>query len=127
MVNKNVSLNLKLKVSLYKSVDGNWTLINQTVTNSDGRCADLLLRSAFQSGRYKLHFDVEKYFQSIQTISIYPSIEVDFPEKFKFTIFDDRFRFSFNFQITFDCLDQNSHYHIPLLLNPFGYTTYRGS
>lgn len=82
MVNKNVSLNLKLKVSLYKSVDGNWTLINQTVTNSDGRCADLLLRSAFQSGRYKLHFDVEKYFQSIQTISIYPSIEVDFPEKF---------------------------------------------
>lgn len=31
------------------------------------------------------------------------------------------------FQITFDCLDQNSHYHIPLLLNPYGYTTYRGS
>lgn len=30
-------------------------------------------------------------------------------------------------QIAFDCSDQNGHYHIPLLLNPYGYTTYRGS
>lgn len=35
--------------------------------------------------------------------------------------------FYFWWQITFDCLDQNGHYHIPLLLNPYGYTTYRGS
>lgn len=41
---------------------------------------------------------------------------------FGFSIFFDSI-----FQITFDCLDQNSHYHIPLLLNPYGYTTYRGS
>lgn len=64
------------KVSLFKLVDGNWLLINESVTNSDGRCADLLLREAFKSGRYKLYFDVDKYFQSTRTASIYPFVEV---------------------------------------------------
>lgn len=64
------------KVSLYKLIDGNWMLINESVTNSDGRCSDLLLRNAYQSGRYKLYFGVEKYFKSVQTTSIYPFIEV---------------------------------------------------
>lgn len=66
------------KVSLYKLIDGNWMLINESVTNSDGRCGDLLQREAYQSGRYKLHFAVEKYFKSIQTTTIYPFIEVHF-------------------------------------------------
>lgn len=64
------------KVSLFKLVDGNWLLINESVTNSDGRCADLLLRETFKSGRYKLYFDVDKYFQSTRTASIYPFVEV---------------------------------------------------
>lgn len=51
-------------------------LINESVTNADGRCGDLLQREAYQSGRYKLYFAVEKYFKSIQTTSIYPFIEV---------------------------------------------------
>ncbi|XP_055310462.1 5-hydroxyisourate hydrolase [Sitodiplosis mosellana] len=93
-----------VNVSLYRLIDGNWVLITESVTNSDGRCADLLLRTAFQSGRYKLYFDVEKYFKSIRSSTMYPFVE-----------------------ITFDCLEQESHYHIPLLLNPYGYTTYRGS
>ncbi|XP_031620594.1 5-hydroxyisourate hydrolase isoform X2 [Contarinia nasturtii] len=91
-------------VSLYKMIDGNWALINESVTNADGRCADLLLRSTFQCGRYKLNFNVEKYYERLQSSTIYPIIE-----------------------IIFDCLDQDSHYHMPLLLNPYGYTTYRGS
>lgn len=66
----------KLKVSLYKLTDGNWALINKSVTNADGRCADLLLQSSYQCGRYKLYFDVEKYFERLQTSSIYPFIEV---------------------------------------------------
>lgn len=115
-------------MSLYKLVDGNWQLINKAITNSDGRCADLLLRTAFQSGRYKLHFNVEEYFQSIQTTSIYPFIEVAFQDITNVNLCFWVFNFCVSiFQITFDCLDQNSHYHIPLLLNPYGYTTYRGS
>lgn len=63
-------------MSLYKLVDGNWVLINESVTNSDGRCAEFLQRDAFRSGRYKLHFAVEKYFKTIRSATIYPFIEV---------------------------------------------------
>lgn len=64
------------QVSLFKFVDSNWVLIHESVTNADGRCAEFLQRDAFRSGRYKLHFDVEKYFKSIRTATIYPFIEV---------------------------------------------------
>lgn len=64
------------QVALFKLVDGNWVLINDSVTNSDGRCAEFLQREAFRSGRYKLHFAVEKYFKSIRSSTIYPFIEV---------------------------------------------------
>lgn len=63
---------------MYKLVDGNWVLINASVTNADGRCADLLQQEAFRSGRYKLYFGVEKYFRTIRTETIYPFIEVMF-------------------------------------------------
>lgn len=65
-----------LKVSLFKLIDSHWVLINESATNSDGRCAELLQRDAFRNGRYKLHFNVDKYFKSIRTSSIYPFIEV---------------------------------------------------
>lgn len=65
-------------VSLYKLVDGNWVLINESATNADGRCAEFLQRDAFRSGRYRLHFAVEKYFKSIRTSTIYPFIEVQY-------------------------------------------------
>lgn len=61
-------------MSLFKLVDGNWVLINASVTNADGRCADLLQQEAFRSGRYKLNFGVEKYFKNTETI--YPFVEV---------------------------------------------------
>lgn len=69
-------------------VDGNWVLINDSVTNSDGRCAEFLQREAFRSGRYKLHFAVEKYFKSIRSSTIYPFIEVcsEFYQFLTFTI-----------------------------------------
>lgn len=51
-------------------------LIHESVTNVDGRCPEFLQRDAFRSGRYKLHFDVEKYFKAIRTATIYPFIEV---------------------------------------------------
>jgi len=55
-------------------------------------------------GRYKLHFDVDKYFTLKRIDTMFPFIE-----------------------IVFDVKKPTTHYHIPLLLSPFGYTTYRGT
>ncbi|XP_017780472.1 PREDICTED: uncharacterized protein LOC108565480 [Nicrophorus vespilloides] len=93
-----------LQVSLYKLIDGRWTYINEGTTNPDGRCCNFIESGSFSIGRYKLHFDVDRYFESREQTSLYPFIE-----------------------IVFDCRSPEELYHIPLLLNPYGYTTYRGT
>ncbi|XP_019698657.1 uncharacterized protein LOC105186934 isoform X2 [Harpegnathos saltator] len=96
-----------LQVSLYKLVDGRWTFMNESNTNPNGRCIDLLdhnTKSIGMGGRYKIHFDVEKYFSLRRIETMYPFIE-----------------------IVFDVKNPLGHYHIPILLSPFGYSTYRGS
>lgn len=77
-----------------------------STTTADGRCADLIdtANHTFTAGRYKLHFDVDKYFILRRIETMYPFIE-----------------------IVFDVKNPAEHYHVPLLLSPFGYTTYRGS
>lgn len=52
--------------------------MNEGVTNPDGRCATLLERSNFTAGRYKLHFDVDKYFELRKQDTLYPFIEVNY-------------------------------------------------
>lgn len=64
-------------MSLYKLVDGRWTFVNEGMTNPDGRCADLMERSNFTAGRYKLHFDVDKFFELRKQETLYPFIEVN--------------------------------------------------
>ncbi|XP_076286924.1 uncharacterized protein LOC143212233 isoform X2 [Lasioglossum baleicum] len=95
-----------LQVSLYKLMDGRWTFLNESNTSPNGRCVDLVdsIRASFTAGRYKIHFDVDKYFTLRRIATMYPFIEV-----------------------VFDVKDPAGHYHIPLLLSPFGYSTYRGS
>ncbi|KAJ8928113.1 hypothetical protein NQ314_019339 [Rhamnusium bicolor] len=93
-----------LQVSLYKLIDGRWTYINEGVTNSNGRFAQFLERNDFTPGRYKLHYDVDRYFEARKQNTLYPFIE-----------------------IVFDSTLYTETYHIPMLLSPFGYTTYRGS
>ncbi|XP_033221564.1 uncharacterized protein LOC117175871 [Belonocnema kinseyi] len=95
-----------LQVSLYKLLDGRWTFVNECNTSSAGRCGDLINseKNALTTGRYKLHFDVDKYFSLRKTETLYPFIE-----------------------IVFDVKNPVVAYHIPILLSPFGYTTYRGS
>lgn len=93
-----------ISVRLLKSVNETWLHIKESTTEETGRCADLADAETFQAGRYKLQFEVGKYFNDLKIKSLYPIIE-----------------------ITFDVTDAKEHYHIPLLLNPFGYTTYRGS
>jgi len=74
------------------------------MTDSNGRCRDLLdERENCTSGKFKIEFRVNDYFRRIATTSMYPMIDI---------MFD---------------VQHPEHYHIPLLLTPFGYTTYRGS
>ena len=74
------------------------------VTNDDGRIADLLAPGALEAGTYRMTFATGPYFEATGRPAFYPEVAV------VFTIVEPR-----------------EHYHIPLLLSPFGYSTYRGS
>ncbi|KAL3275869.1 hypothetical protein HHI36_020608 [Cryptolaemus montrouzieri] len=93
-----------LQVSLYQLIHGRWTYINEGFTNHNGWFSKFLDGINFTAGRYKLHYDVDRYFESKKQESLYPFIE-----------------------IVFDYKGTNSNYHIPLILSPNGYTTYKGS
>ena len=81
------------------------TIIAHGVTNKDGRVPALVPAGmALGAGAYRLCFDVAEYFAASQRKSCYARICIDF-------IADN----------------EPPHYHVPLLLGPFGYSTYRGS
>ena len=73
-------------------------------TNADGRIGDLLPAGSLAAGTYRLTFDVAGYFERTSRPSFYPEVAVAF---------------------TIEGPDE--HYHVPLLLSPYGYSTYRGS
>ena len=81
-----------------------WNEIAKGVTNNDGRVTTLLKKDVvLEHGIYKMKFETQAYFaqQNIQTF--YPYVEI---------VFD---------------ITSDEHYHIPLLISPYGYSTYRGS
>ena len=83
--------------------------IVRTVTNVDGRCdAPLLSGDAIQAAAYRLEFDVGAYFRGLG---------VTLPEP----------AFLETVGVDFGVADTAAHYHVPLLVSPFGYSTYRGS
>lgn len=93
-----------ITVRLMQSAGNGWQTLAQGVTNADGRIADLLPSGKIMDpGNYKLVFDTGDYFTANSIRGFYPEVEI------QFTVTDD------------------SHYHVPLLINPFGYSTYRGS
>ncbi len=80
-----------------------WEPGGSGVTDADGRCRDILQRPR-AAGVWRLRFDVAGYFAALGVESFYPSVE-----------------------ICFEVRDPAQHYHVPLLIAPFGYSTYRGS
>ena len=93
-----------VRITLQRSVDHEWEHLATAVTNADGRAPDLLSQGTiFIAGIYRMRFDVSAYFSEHRTKSFYPYIEVVFE------------------------LAGDGHYHVPLLLSPWGYSTYRGS
>jgi 5-hydroxyisourate hydrolase len=93
-----------ITIVLYYGQNDSWDEMARGVTNSDGRISDLLPEKLWLvHGIYKMRFETKDYFDKERITTFYPYIEI---------IFD---------------LQTDEHYHIPLLLNPFGYSTYRGS
>ena len=83
---------------------GRWLAFSKGVTNKDGRVTDFLKKDKIlKAGNYRLTFDTASYFNKQGVKCFYPLV-----------------------QIVFEIKDE-SHYHVPLLLSPYGYSTYRGS
>ena len=84
---------------------GRWTALGDRVTDEDGRVRDFIAPGArVDSGLYRLTFRTGEYFDAQGTPAFHPEVVV-------------------SFEIT----DPARHHHLPLLISPFGYTTYRGS
>ena len=91
-------------IALLQQAGDNWQEIARGVTNKDGRITDLLpLSTQLELGVYKMKFYTQEYFAQDGTANFYPFVEI---------VFD---------------VATTEHYHVPLLLNPFGYATSRGS
>ncbi len=95
-----------VKISLSKQNNtGAWTPVTDALTDKNGRINSFLKEEAgvTHRGIYKLTFFTEPYFKGLGQQSFYPFIEVVFE------------------------LNDSNHYHVPITVSPFGYSTYRGS
>jgi 5-hydroxyisourate hydrolase len=96
-----------VRVVLASIIDGERRTIASAVTDADGRIRDLLPASAkLNAAIYDLTFETGAYFttRGVPAPPFHPRVIV-----------------------TFEITDPAQHYHVPLLISPFGYTTYRGS
>ena len=82
-----------------------WQVLAEQVTNADGRTNNFATAGVtLERGTYQLRFDVASYFLATKRETLYGIVP-----------------------IVFNVEDPQAHYHIPLLISPFGYSTYRGS
>lgn len=83
---------------------GKWRALGRATTDAGGRVPDLLHGESLLLGTYRLCFETAAYFAARQLRGFYPEIHV-----------------------IFEVRSADEHYHVPLLLNSYGYSTYRGS
>jgi 5-hydroxyisourate hydrolase len=92
-------------VRLERHEPSGWRLLASEQTDRDGRCSQLLPeKENLSPGFYRLAFDTTSYYEAQDIDALYPVVEV-----------------------TFRVREGEAQFHIPLLLSPNGYTTYRGS
>ena len=92
-------------VTLESKAGGDWRVVGRGLTDADGRLRDLLPEGfELAEGDYRLTFDAGAYFAAQGAEGFYTEVTV-----------------------TFVVRDAASHHHVPLLLSPYGYSTYRGS
>jgi len=87
-----------------EDVGTGWKQLSRSATDKDGRARDLLAAGSLVEGTYRLTFDTHAYFADRKVQALYPQVSVVFTVR-----------------------NAAEHHHIPLLLSPFGYSTYRGS
>jgi 5-hydroxyisourate hydrolase len=93
-----------IKVVLYIGNGSSWQQLATGMTDQSGRVSDFgVVGHTMVPGTYKLTFDTGAYFEAMAVVSFYPYVEIVF-------------------EVT-----AQEHYHVPLLLNPYGYSTYRGT
>jgi 5-hydroxyisourate hydrolase len=88
----------------HRDATGTWRETGRGATDADGRLKTLTAAGALATGQYRITFDTGAYFAAANVDAFYPSASV-----------------------VFVVADGSAHYHVPLLLSPFGYSTYRGS
>ncbi|MFS0772999.1 hydroxyisourate hydrolase [Sphingomonas sp. 1P08PE] len=86
-----------------RSADGNWRTVASATTDGDGRVRVFGNANSFDTGIYRLQFDMSGYPDA--------SASPFFPE----------------ITLTFRVADKAGHYHVPVVVSPFGYSTYRGN
>ncbi|MBT3991805.1 MAG: hydroxyisourate hydrolase [Rhodospirillaceae bacterium] len=98
-----------VRVELYRISDSEAALVLEAVTNADGRCDEPLLEDAdFSVGTYELRFHIGDYFAAKG---------IDLPSPAFLDVVPLRFGIA----------EPEDHYHVPLLVSPYSYSTYRGS
>jgi 5-hydroxyisourate hydrolase len=93
-----------LPVELEQLTDDGWRSLVRAVTNDDGRVPGFTDGLQLQVATYRMTFDTDAYFTATSTEGFYPVVRV-----------------------VFQIRAPDEHYHVPLLISPFGYSTYRGS
>ena len=93
-----------VRVTLEAQAADGWVRLGSASTDADGRAPDLLHGEGMEPGVHRLTFDTGSWFRQHGTSGFYPEVTV-----------------------LFEITEADGHYHVPLLLSPFGYSTYRGS
>ncbi|GHE82902.1 hydroxyisourate hydrolase [Thalassotalea profundi] len=98
-----------LPIILFGQTKDGWQELASGMTNSDGRIADLFTKDVvLPVGIYRMRFDTKAYFEANKETGFYPFVDIVF-------------------ELNESSHNSKSHYHIPLLLSAYGYSTYRGS
>ena len=94
-----------VNVKLMMQDGGKWKVLNEQKTDNNGRIGNFLPNAdnADHKGTYKLLFETKPYFMNQGLETFYPYVEVNFN------------------------IEDNNHYHVPITLSAYGYSTYRGS
>ena len=93
-----------MRVELHRRYGEGWTPVGESHTDANGRCQNLTEDAKLEAGTYRLLFHASAYYEALHSETFYSQIP-----------------------IIFEVRDPGAHYHVPLLLSPFGYSTYRGS
>lgn len=90
-------------VLFQRATDGSWAELSKSHTDENGRVRSFGNAKSYPVGTYKLQFDMSSY-RSAEAQPFFPEID-----------------------LVFQVADEAAHYHVPVVVSPFGYSTYRGN